>query len=143
IAGGRLGVRRPQARQRHRQFREGAAAYRRAHRHRSQSAGHRALATRDVGRNARRYQPMKRLVTVLTVACVAACAGPRPEIPPSAAVTPPEMWRAETAQGDISATWWQGFGDPVLTKVVEIALANNTDIAIAAERVAEARAQFR
>jgi outer membrane protein, multidrug efflux system len=86
---------------------------------------------------------MKRLLAIAALAGLAACAGPRPEIPPGAAVTPPEAWRAGAAPvGEVSATWWQGFGDPVLARIVELALANNTDVAIAAERVAEARAQF-
>ena len=49
-------------------------------------------------------------------------------------------WRE--CSGEVTAAWWQGFGDPVLTKIVEHALANNVDIAIAAARVEEARAQF-
>ena len=87
---------------------------------------------------------MKRLAAILALIALAGCAGPRPGIPASAAVTPPETWRAEPAQpaGEISAAWWQSFGDPVLARIVETALANNTDIAIAVERVAEARAQF-
>ncbi len=86
---------------------------------------------------------MKRLALSAMLAGLAACAGPRPEIPDSAAVTPPQTWRSETpAPGEVSVAWWQGFGDPVLAKVVETALTGNTDIAIAAERVAEARAQF-
>jgi NodT family efflux transporter outer membrane factor (OMF) lipoprotein len=46
------------------------------------------------------------------------------------------------ASGEITAQWWRGFGDPVLTKIVEQALARNVDISIAAARVEEARAQF-
>ncbi len=42
----------------------------------------------------------------------------------------------------MSAAWWEVFGDPVLTRMVETALAHNVDIALAAERVAEARGQF-
>jgi NodT family efflux transporter outer membrane factor (OMF) lipoprotein len=38
--------------------------------------------------------------------------------------------------------WWSTFGDPALTRVIEDALAHNDDIAAAAERVSEARAQF-
>ena len=80
-----------------------------------------------------------------TVLVLAACAGPRPEAPTAAGVTPPEGWRGTAAQpgAEVSATWWQAFGDPALTAVVEQALANNTDVAIAAARVEEARAQFR
>ncbi|MET0309406.1 MAG: efflux transporter outer membrane subunit [Sphingomonas sp.] len=76
---------------------------------------------------------------------LAGCAGPRPEAPSAAAVTPPADWRGSDGQpgAEVSATWWQGFGDPALTALVETALANNSDIAIAAARVEEARAQFR
>jgi NodT family efflux transporter outer membrane factor (OMF) lipoprotein len=74
---------------------------------------------------------------------LAACVGPRPNAPPDATVVAPAEWRdGAGAGGEITAVWWQGFGDPVLTKVVESALANNADIAIAAARVEEARAQF-
>lgn len=41
----------------------------------------------------------------------------------------------------ISRDWWTLFGDPVLTRLVTTALAHNDDIAIAAARVREARAQ--
>jgi NodT family efflux transporter outer membrane factor (OMF) lipoprotein len=87
---------------------------------------------------------VRRWTVIVAMTGLAACAGPRPEIPPSAAVVPPETWRADVAarSGDVSKIWWKGFGDPVLVKIVETALANNPDIAIAAERVAEARAQF-
>jgi len=38
-------------------------------------------------------------------------------------------------------TWWQGFGDPQLTGLVERAQADNRDIAIAVARVLQAEAQ--
>jgi NodT family efflux transporter outer membrane factor (OMF) lipoprotein len=38
--------------------------------------------------------------------------------------------------------WWRAFGDPAMTALVEAALVNNTDIAIAAARVREARANL-
>jgi NodT family efflux transporter outer membrane factor (OMF) lipoprotein len=44
--------------------------------------------------------------------------------------------------GGISSNWWQAFGDPVLTRVVDSAVDNNVDIGLAAARVAEARGQF-
>ncbi|EQB02234.1 hypothetical protein L288_16875 [Sphingobium quisquiliarum P25] len=47
------------------------------------------------------------------------------------------------AAAAITPGWWQGFGDPVLTSLVERALANNPDVAIAAARVQEARANER
>jgi NodT family efflux transporter outer membrane factor (OMF) lipoprotein len=42
----------------------------------------------------------------------------------------------------VDAQWWQSFNDPLLAQVVETALRHNDDIAIAASRVAEARAEF-
>jgi len=87
---------------------------------------------------------MKYLVLPVLLLAVAACAGPKADVPPEAAVHAPEGWRGPgTAAGEISAVWWSGFSDPALARIVKTALANNDDIAIAAARVAEARAQFR
>ncbi len=73
-----------------------------------------------------------------------ACAGPRPPAPLDAAVQPPAAWRAAPEAGaPVEASWWAGFGDPALSQVVETALANNVDVALAAARVQEARAQYR
>jgi outer membrane protein, multidrug efflux system len=87
---------------------------------------------------------MKRVVAFLIAAMLAACAGQRPDAPPAAVVIPPVAWRDGSggSTGEQAVAWWQGFGDPALSNVVEKALANNVDIAIAAERVEEARAQF-
>jgi len=72
-----------------------------------------------------------------------ACVGSRPEPPTHASVTPPQIWRTDvTPGGGISSNWWQAFGDPVLTRVVDSAVDNNVDIGLAAARVAEARGQF-
>lgn len=81
---------------------------------------------------------------LLLLAVLAACAGPAPRVPPEAAVMPPAGWRTNLGPGSpMDARWWQGFGDPVLSGLVERALANNTDIALAVARVREARAQER
>jgi multidrug efflux system outer membrane protein len=65
-------------------------------------------------------------------------------MPPESAVHPPAAWRGPAAtSGDVTAAWWRGFSDPALGEIVEAALAGNDDIAIAAARVREARAQFR
>jgi NodT family efflux transporter outer membrane factor (OMF) lipoprotein len=77
---------------------------------------------------------------LLLGACVPALT-PRPE---GSAVAPPADWRTTLpADGAIDAAWWGRFGDPELTALVEQARANNSDLAIAAARVAEARAQER
>ena len=87
---------------------------------------------------------MRRWALSAALLAVAACAGPKTKAPPEAAVQAPQAWRGHSpATGEVTAAWWNGFSDPVLGQVVETALANNDDIAIAAARVSEARAQFR
>ena len=86
---------------------------------------------------------MRRGIAGSIAVLLAACAGPRTDAPPNTAVIAPASWSGGVgAGGEVTATWWQGFGDPVLTTLVEHALANNVDVAIAAARVEEARAQF-
>ncbi len=86
---------------------------------------------------------MKRAVPLMLFAA-AACAGPRPMPPQAASVTAPQDWRdGAPSRGTVDSKWWLGFGDPVMAQLVERALVNNVDIAIAASRVEEARAQFR
>jgi len=87
---------------------------------------------------------MKRLSLGLLVLMLAACAGPRPSAPPDSTFEVPPAWRSSAASNDVvDATWWRSFGDPVLAGVVEQALRNNVDIALAAQRVEETRAQYR
>jgi outer membrane protein, multidrug efflux system len=84
-----------------------------------------------------------RLRAAMLAAAVAA-AGCMPAVRPApdVAVTPPIAWRTRIGtQADVRPDWWAGFGDPVLTELVRRALARNTDLALAATRVEEARAQ--
>jgi outer membrane protein TolC len=79
------------------------------------------------------------LLPLLAALLLAGCAlpGPRHAAPPDATVTPPPAWRSALTAPDaspVSAAWWQGFGDPVLTALVERALANNLDVLAAAAR---------
>jgi multidrug efflux system outer membrane protein len=71
------------------------------------------------------------------------CAGPRPVLPPDAKIEPPASWRTTPDQRgpEVSATWWDAFGDPGLTRVVRAALDGNADIRIAAARVQELMGQ--
>lgn len=87
---------------------------------------------------------MRPLPACLAAVILAGCAGPRPPAPSAALVSPPAQWRTSPdASVSVQAVWWTSFDDPALTAVVETALARNTDVAIAAARVEEARAQFR
>jgi multidrug efflux system outer membrane protein len=76
----------------------------------------------------------------LLTAMLAACAmGPdyeRPEVPV------PEAYRAPAPPGPSFADrdWWELFDDPRLTALIEIALRENHELAIAMARIEEARA---
>jgi len=86
----------------------------------------------------------KPLAIGLASVALAGCVGTRPGAPVAATVAPPAAWRGSAGPiMRIDADWWKGFGDPVLTALVERALAHNPDIDIAASRVAEARALAR
>ncbi|HEY2593264.1 MAG TPA: TolC family protein, partial [Chloroflexota bacterium] len=81
--------------------------------------------------------------TLAVLALLAACAGPRPSTPADAAVESPATWRTapDHPGPELSATWWDAFDDPGLTRVVAIALAGNDDIKIAAAQVEELMGQ--
>ncbi|MBA3939985.1 MAG: RND transporter [Sphingopyxis sp.] len=85
---------------------------------------------------------MTRLLPVsLLAASIAACAGPHVGTKDVAPVAPPPAWRTDIdAAAPLQRDWWQSFGDPALTALVERALANNSDIGLAAARVREAHA---
>ena len=46
----------------------------------------------------------------------------------------------DTATGEPAADWWRQFGDPALDQLIDQALGENLDLALAAARVEEARA---
>lgn len=76
---------------------------------------------------------------------VAACAGPRPPVPVSAAVSVPTEWRdkRDSYASEPASQWWGEFNDPALSAVVQQTLARNMDIAIAVTRIDQARAELR
>ena len=72
------------------------------------------------------------------IALLSACASvpPPPERP-----EPPAAWRDAPGAGiAVQRDWWRGYNDPVLAELVERGLRDNTDLRLAAARVAEARA---
>ena len=86
---------------------------------------------------------LRRLMPGLLLVTLAGCMPPRQPLPPEAAFTPPADWREPGSNmADVSATWWQAFGDPQLTALVEAALAYNTEVLSAASRVEQAREQI-
>lgn len=73
---------------------------------------------------------------------VSGCAVPPPPPLADAGIAPPPAWRTDVgATAPVEDWWWRQFGDPVLTDLVETALAHNIDLDIAAARVVEVRAQ--
>jgi NodT family efflux transporter outer membrane factor (OMF) lipoprotein len=80
----------------------------------------------------------------ILVLALAACAGPHIETAAVPPVVPAATWRTDVGPtAPLDRDWWHAFGDPVLAGLVDRALADNLDIAIAAARVREARAQER
>jgi outer membrane protein, multidrug efflux system len=55
------------------------------------------------------------------------------------AIDSPDSWRFEEKQAKDTAdtAWWKQFGDPVLNELIDIALAENKDVKIAAARIEE------
>jgi NodT family efflux transporter outer membrane factor (OMF) lipoprotein len=78
---------------------------------------------------------------VALIYALAGCAGPKVETATVAPVHPAANWRTDDgATAPIDAQWWTRFSDPALVALIDKALAHNSDIAIAAARVREARA---
>ena len=86
---------------------------------------------------------MIRTTSCTALLLLASCAGPAVETARVSSVVPPPAWRTNAGPvAPLYRDWWQAFGDPALTALVEKALANNPDIAIAAGRVREAQANI-
>ena len=78
---------------------------------------------------------MRRVALVVLAVTIAGCTlGPNYQRP---AIEAPAVYRfAEPAAQQVAdVAWWEGFGDPVLTSLVQEALRNNLDVRIAAARV--------
>jgi len=76
----------------------------------------------------------------LVALALAGCATAPP--PPSPAVPLPVVLSAEATRWP-DAEWWRGFDNDELTRLIGEAQADNTDIAIAAARIDQARASLR
>jgi outer membrane protein, multidrug efflux system len=84
--------------------------------------------------------PATWLAAVL-VLVLSGCAGPATRTSELALAQPAATWRTDAgATVPIDAQWWTRFNDPTLVALVDKALAHNSDVAIAAARVREARA---
>lgn len=76
-----------------------------------------------------------------TALALSACAPTLQDAPIGSAVAPPTEWRTDLGvTAPVELDWWNSFGDPQLSHLVEKARANNADVQVAAARVEEARA---
>lgn len=88
-------------------------------------------------------RPIRLVSAAAALAILSACSvppvqPPAPSVPLSAAFA--QARSAAAAVQVFDGAWWAGYGDPVLTALVEESLAANQDVAIALQRVAQARA---
>lgn len=82
---------------------------------------------------------MRIAILAASIACAGCRVGPRHESP---SIELPARF-VEAESGSSSAAdqrWWRSFGDAALDRLVERAIAGNVDLAVARERVLEARA---
>lgn len=86
---------------------------------------------------------VSRPAAVLAMLILSACStpavhAPSPSVPLAATFSNEKP--AATAAVALDDAWWDGFGDPTLTRLVREALSANQDVAIALQRVVQARA---
>ena len=80
---------------------------------------------------------MNRFVLLAAVFIAGCAVQPTYERP---AVELPQAWKESAPRFAVDGHWWKIYGDPVLDKLVDEALAHNSDVALAVARVDEARA---
>jgi len=84
------------------------------------------------------------LAAVSGLLLLGACAPALQDAPMAASVSAPAQWRTQLGvTAPVEAQWWQGFGDPQLSALVDKARLANPDVRLAAARVEEARATER
>lgn len=86
---------------------------------------------------------LHRAVALALLATLSACSTPPvqppvPSVPLAAAFA--QAGPSSVAGQVLDAAWWAGYGDATLTALIEEALAANQDVAIALQRVVQARA---
>src|SRR3546814_13194092 len=91
------------------------------------------------GKIMKRQRPVKIALAAVLAAGLAGCAAVGPDYRrPEIAVG--ESWVGQASGAAVDGAWWRKFNDPLLTELVEAALAGNKDMAEAGARLREARA---
>ena len=82
-----------------------------------------------------------RAVALAALTILGACAVPPPQPPePSVRLSAAFAQSGPSIGSALDRSWWAGHGDPTLTALIEQALTANHEVAIAVQRVAQARA---
>ncbi|GAA4013999.1 efflux transporter outer membrane subunit [Sphingomonas swuensis] len=85
-------------------------------------------------------RPLRCGAGVLALLAAAGCAPSLRPLPAASTVNPPLEWRTQLpGTAAIEPRWWDAFGDPALSALVEAARASNNDVLLAAARIEEAR----
>lgn len=87
--------------------------------------------------------PFRRVLSVLAVSTLAACASPPAQKAPDPASRPPLTWQATLPHaGSVErlSDWWRQLGDPALAALIDAAQASSPSVAAASARIAGARA---
>ncbi|MBD3730957.1 MAG: efflux transporter outer membrane subunit, partial [Sphingomonadales bacterium] len=84
-----------------------------------------------------RLSPSLAAAIALPLALAACTVGPD-YAPPQTSVSP--QWVEPASLDPVDLAWWENFNDPLLTRLVEQAIANAPEVRVAEARVAEARA---
>jgi outer membrane protein TolC len=103
-----------------------------------------ALALRrslDVGMGSSRPAAAALAVLVLSACSTPALQAPSPSVPLAATIS--NETPAAAATSALDDDWWDGFGDATLARLVKDALSANQDVAMALQRVGQARGSRR
>src|SRR5690606_19034458 len=86
---------------------------------------------------------MRAILVAISAAALGGCIVSRFDPEPPQTPLPDALPAVQREAVQLPDPWWTLFDDPVLDGLVEEALAHNTDVAVAAARVAQARAALR
>jgi len=92
----------------------------------------------DVGKGSSRPAAAALAVLILSACSTPALQAPSPSVPLAATFSNEKP--AASAVSALDDAWWDGFGDATLARLVKEALSANQDVAMALQRVGQARA---
>lgn len=94
----------------------------------------------DVGMGPSRSAAAVLAVSILSACSTPALQAPSPSVPLAASFSNQKPAAPSASASALDDAWWDGFGDATLARLVKEALSANQDVAIALQRVGQARA---